>query len=364
VTLIGRLQEIFPRLAIIEILRNSDHSRSQFYQWCRGVNERRQRPQKVLAEEVVVAASAVIARFPHFGGGKGQAYLLYHRLGLIGQKAFDQLKKKVKRILCQELSGRRDLPGSAVSYEHIRPNGVGEVWAEDFTEVVVEGETFKIALLIDVFSQYILGWSLARRATEALVAKPVLQALAANAGKPPKLFLLADNGKQYTSDRHENLLTSYEIVCRHVPPYVPQYNGSVECGGKEFKNLFFSQWEAHRRQAAADKEKNLLDQVNREVAATVHLFNKEIPKPALAGVAPADVQLGVAEQRRQEIEQYRQAELDKPEPPPPSRPVWEVVKEAVKAEMMSTKELLTRLAFFGRRPLRRIAQLNREVWGS
>jgi transposase InsO family protein len=362
--MVGQLQERFPRLAIAEIFRAAGHhSRSQLYQWCGGVSERKPRPPKALAEEVIAAATAVIVMFPHFGGGKGQAYLLYHQLGLIGQRAFDGLKKMVKRILCQEASSRRDRPGGRETYEHIRPRGVGQIWAEDFTEVVVDGETFKVALLIDVYSHYILGWALARRATESLVARPVHQALEVSGDKPPELFLLEDNGRQYSSENHQRLLTSREIVSRHVPPYTPQYNGAVECGGKEFKNVFYTQWEA-RTTTAADKEKTLLEEAEQVAAATVQLLNEVIPRPALGGVTPADVQQGEKERRRQEIELYRQQELAKPEPPPLSRSIWEVVKQGVKAEAMSTKELLTKLAFFGMRPLRRVAQLNREVWGN
>lgn len=363
-TLIGQLQERFPRLAIAEIFRAaSHHSRSQLYQWCRSVNERPPRLVKVLSEEVIARATEVIVMFPHFGGGKGQAYMLYHQLGLIGQKSFDRLKKMVGRILRQEASSRKDRPTGHQPYEHIRPKNVGEIWAEDFTEVIVDRETFKVALLIDVYSQYILGWALARRATESLVAKPLLKALEANNDKPPELFLLEDNGRQYTSEDHQQLLASREIVSRHVPPYTPQYNGAVECGGKEFKNVFYTQWEA-RSLKAADKEKNLLKQATEVAATTVHLLNETIPRPALGGVTPADVQQGEEKHRRKEIERYRQAELNKPEPSPPSRPIWDVVKKTVRAEAMSTKEVLTRLAFFGFRPLRRIAQLNREVWGN
>lgn len=361
--MIAQLQQRFPELATTEIFGTAGHSRSQLYQWCRGVRERKPRQPKVPAEETIARAAAVVATFPHFGGGKGQAYMLYHQLGLIGQRAFDGIKKMVKRILCQEASTREDRPGGREAYEHIRPQGAGEIWAEDFTEVVVAGATFKIALLIDVYSQYILGWALARRATESLVARPVLQALEANAGRPPELFLLADNGRQYVSENHQELLSSHEIVSRHVPPYIPQYNGSVECGGKEFKNVFYTQWET-RTAKTADKEKSLIEQATQVAAKTVRLLNEVLPRPALGGVTPADVQYGEKASRLQEIERFRQEELAKPDPPPLSRPVWEVVKQGVKAEAMSTRELLTKLAFFGMRPLRKVAQLNREVWGN
>jgi hypothetical protein len=41
-----------------------------------------------------------------------------------------------------------------------------------------------------------------------------------------------------------------------------------------------------------------------------------------------------------------------------------VIKDGVQAELMSTRELLTKLAFFEMRPLRRVAKLNQEVWGN
>ena len=284
-------------------------------------------------------------------------------MGLIGQKAYDGIKKKVRRILSQEVSQRKDLPSVCEPYEHIRPEGVGQIWAEDFTELVVEHVPFKFALLIDVFSQYILGRALARRATEGLVAIPVKQALAQNGNRPPEKFLLRDNGSQYESERHKQLLKAHQIVGRHIPPCTPQYNGSMECGGKEFKNVFYNVWE-RRQTNVTDKEKTLDERVEEAVAETVHLLNFEIPRPVLGGVTPFDVQSGSQVQRQREIAAYREHQEARETPPPLSRPLWDIVKGGVQAELMSTKELLTKLAFFGMRPLRRVAKLNREVWGN
>jgi len=277
-------------------------------------------------------------------------------------KAYDVIKKQVRRILVQEASGRKDIPGSA-KYEHVRPEAVGQIWAEDFTHAFLCGVDFKIALLIDVYSQYIMGCSLSLRATEALVAEPVYQALEANGGKGPELFMLQDNGKQYVSEKHGNLLSSLSIVQRCIPACKPQYNGAVECGGKEFKNVFYNVWEFRERNGT-DKEKSLLDRARLTMAETVQLINWEIPRPSLGGVTPGDVQIGMETERRASINQYRESELAGGEPPPLSRPYWDILKDSVKADVMNTKELLTKLAFFFKRPLRRIAQLNREVWGN
>lgn len=172
-------------------------------------------------------------------------------------KAYDTIKKQVKRILIQEASSRKDIP-TAGAYKHISPQVVGKIWAKDFTEIRLCGVSFKIALLIDVFNQYLLGCHLASRATQFLVAEPVLQALEANGNQGPRLFLLQDNGKQYVSEQHGTLLSSNEIVQRCIPACKPHYNGSVECRGKEFKNVFYTVWERRERNGT-DIEKNLLE---------------------------------------------------------------------------------------------------------
>ena len=65
----------------------------------------------------------------------------------------------------------------------------------------------------------------------------VKQALAANGGNGPEQFLLSDNGSVYVSDHHGKLLDKADIVHKRIPACRPQYNGAVECGIKEFKNV-------------------------------------------------------------------------------------------------------------------------------
>lgn len=360
--MIERLRENYPQLRLNEIEAGCYHSRSQLYKWRKGISDRKKRMPKQLSEDIVENAAALITQYPHLSGRKGQAYMLYHELGYIGMKQYHVIKKQVKRILCQEASNRKDVPDSC-AYEHIRPEVVGEIWAQDFTEVKLCGTSFKIALLIDVFSQYLLGCSLAARATESLVAKPVHQAIEANNSEPPKKFMLQDNGKQYVAAKHRQLLSAYSIIQRCIPACKPQYNGAVECGGKEFKNVFYNIWERRERDGT-DKKRSLLERAQLTMAETVNSLNWTIPRPALDGVTPGDVQEGKQVIRKNKIEEYRKAELAKGEPSPLTRPYWNIIKGSVKADVMNTKELLTKTAFFFKRPLRRIAQLNQEVWGN
>ncbi|MFQ5507595.1 MAG: DDE-type integrase/transposase/recombinase [Planctomycetota bacterium] len=335
-------------------------SRSQLYRWMQGKLERKQRAGKLLPEETVENAARVVATFPHLGGRKGQAYMHYHELGSVGMKQYDKIKTQVKRVLVQEVSSRKLTSSPRESFEHERPTKCGEIWAEDFTEIAVEGETFKLAVLLDTFNGQYLGAEADKRPTVALVAAPVQQALEKNGGVPKKC-LLSDHGTQYISAEHEKLLTSAEIVHRLIPVCVPQYNGCVEGGMRDLKGVFYNVWERRKREGA-DEGKTRLERVRAALEETISLLNGSIPRPSLGGVTPLDVQDGRKELKRKEIEDYRKKEESRVVPAW-NRSRWDVVKSGVAVDRMSGDELLTKLAFFGRRPLRRIARRNRECVG-
>jgi transposase InsO family protein len=344
-------------------MRLTRHARSQLYCWREGEQlERKERERKFVAEATVANAAALVVRFPHFGGRKGQAFMLYHELGYVGMRAYDRIRWNVKRVLGQAVSERKLLPGREF-YEHVRAEKVGEIWAEDFTEVTVEGSTFKAAVLLDIYDTFYLGSAVACRATAALVRRPVDQALEKTGGKGPEKFLLSDNGSQYISEAHERLLTSAEIVQRRIPACVPQYNGCVEGGMRELKSVFYNVWERRVREGT-DEGKDLLERVQAALGETIRLMNEEIPRPSLGGVTPADVHSGRREVKCQEIEVYREQESSRRDVPPWTRSYWEVLKSAVNVAQMTSAELLTKLAFFCSSPLRRIARRNREWAGA
>jgi len=131
-------------------------SATQLYNWIKQTAERKPRACKKLSETVATVALMVVRTFPHFSGAKGQLYMSYHQLGYISQAAYKKLKKAFKRVISQEVTDRK-LRAKPSSYVHERADNPGEIWAEDFTKVTVEGKTYPLALLIDVASLYFLG---------------------------------------------------------------------------------------------------------------------------------------------------------------------------------------------------------------
>jgi transposase InsO family protein len=349
-----------------QLIKESSYSKSQLYQWLKqGVGERKVRECQTVSEGVVKAAVEVIRKYPHFGAPKGQCYMLYHQKGYIPQHIYKTVKKIVKRLVFQEVSNRRLLP-ARTSYEHERPEKPGEIWAQDFTEIRVCGEKFYVALVIDVAMTYYLGARASIRPNDEMVQAPVDQALELSGGQGPKRFLLSDNGPQYVSTRHGDFLDKLDIIQKRIPACKPEYNGSIECGIKEFKNVFYNVWAKVEENDVKDPEEDEpLVCVQLAVNETIRRMNEEIPRPALKGVTPADVLKGIARERREINRKYLEREQESKEVIEPwNRKDWGYVKKHLFKENISNLELMTKFCFYLKRPLRKLAKLGMEVLGN
>jgi transposase InsO family protein len=353
-----------------QLIKESSVSKSQLYLWLKeGVHERKVRECKPISKSVVKDAIDVIWKYPHFGGAKGQSYMIYHQLGYIPRHLYKNLKKIMRRLIFQEVSNRELLP-KRTSYDHERAENPGEIWAEDFTVLRVFGKKFYAALVIDVALPHYLGATASLRADDEMVQAPVDQAMKLIGGKGPRRFLISDNGSQYVSTRHGDFLEKQEIIHKRIPSCQPEYNGSIECGIKEFKNVFYNVWANSMLKisdAAKLNEKELLVYVQLAINDTIRRMNEEIPRPGLKGVTPADVLKGIAGERREINRNYLEMEQGKKEVIEPwNRKDWAMVKKHLfnLNRNISNLELMTKFCFFLKQPLRKLANLEYEVLGS
>ena len=290
--------------------------------------------------------------------------MIYHQLGYIPQHLYKKLKEMVKRLVFREVSSRK-LLGERTSYKHERAENPGEIWAEDFTHLHVCGEKFYAALAIDVALPYYFGARGSLRPSQKMVETPVKQALKLTGGKGPKRFIISDNGSQYVCTRHGDFLDKREIIHKRIPACKPEYNGSIECGIKEFKNVFYNVW---GKVEASDvknlKRHKLLKHVQKVIDETIRRMNEEIPRLNLKGVTSADVFRGNAEERRERNRLYLENEQKKEVIEPWNRKDWGFVRKHFFKETISNHELMTKFCFFLKQPLRKLAKLGGEVLGN
>ena len=85
-------------------------------------------------------------------------------------------------------------------------------WAADFTYIWSgEGWTY-VAVVIDLFSRRVVGWSMRASMTADLVAEALTMALWRR-GKPDALMHHSDRGSQYTSDQFQRLMSEHGVAC-------------------------------------------------------------------------------------------------------------------------------------------------------
>lgn len=343
------------------VIAQMPYSNTQVGQWRHEIRDRSPRQPKRIAQSTVENAVDVITALPYLSGPKGQAYMLYHRLGVISQSLYKQMKKKVRMEVFREVSQRTLLPERA-DYTHVRATEPNQIWAEDFTALPVEGYHFSLAVVVDVKANAYLGTAVERRACAGLVKQPLDAALAI-CHEGPKDFVISDNGSQYLSRRHKSDLDVAGIVHKRIPACQPRYNGSAECGIKEFKQLFYCLWASFGDSVSPDENTALLLRVKRVVELTRIFMNEHIPRPSLGGVTPKDVLDNVAEEKVQANRQYREQESRK-EVHPWTKPLWQTIADRLKARALSNLQLMTAFCFFLKRSLRKLADVHKGVLGN
>ncbi len=94
-------------------------------------------------------------------------------------------------------------------FEATAPN---QRWVADFTYIWTDEGWLYVAVVLDLFSRRIVGWSMSQEMTAELVTDAMVMALWRR-GKPRELLHHSDQGSQYTSERFQRLLSEFGITC-------------------------------------------------------------------------------------------------------------------------------------------------------
>jgi len=92
-----------------------------------------------------------------------------------------------------------------------RTNVPDEVYVGDITYIRTQQGWLYLAVVIDLFSRKVVGWSMDDNMETPLVNNALLMALH-NRTPPPELIWHTDRGSQYASDSHRELLAEHDIL--------------------------------------------------------------------------------------------------------------------------------------------------------
>jgi putative transposase len=85
-------------------------------------------------------------------------------------------------------------------------------WVADFTYIWTAEGWLYVAVVLDLFSRRIVGWSMSATMTAELVTDALMMAVWRR-GRPRELLHHSDRGSQYTSEQCQRLMAEHGIVC-------------------------------------------------------------------------------------------------------------------------------------------------------
>ncbi len=200
--------------------------------------------------------------------GRYKVRKLMKKLGLV-------VKRKKRFVLTTDSKHWLPLAGNLLDRQ-FSPEKPDQVWTTDITYIwTLQGWVY-LAVVMDLHSRRIVGWSLDRTMETALVARALTMAV--NLRSPPGgLLHHSDRGSQYASHEYQKLLKQYGMVCSMSRKGNCWDNAPTECFFSSLKREWLTGNVYPTRESAAT-----------DVRAYIAWYNASRPHMTLASMAPME----------------------------------------------------------------------------
>ena len=186
-------------------------SRGGFYAWLKRPRSRRSRNDEELGAKV---RASFVGSDRTYGARRVWHDLLaegvscgLHRIERLMR--LQALKARPRRVLPPDTGSSTESPILDLTFEAPAAN---RKWIADFTYVWTAEGWLYVAVVIDLFSRRVVGWSMSAEMTAQLVTDALVMAIWRR-GKPDALLHHSDRGSQYTSEQFQKLMADHGIVC-------------------------------------------------------------------------------------------------------------------------------------------------------
>ena len=140
---------------------------------------------------------------------------------------------------------RRQRTHPAKTKPHLVAHGPLQVWSWDITKLPgpARGVYFDCYVVIDIFSRYIVAWTVAASEDSQIASALIADAIARHGVGPDQLTLHADRGTSMTSKTVAQLLEDLGVTRTHSRPHVSNDNPYIEAHFKTLK--YCPAWPGH-----------------------------------------------------------------------------------------------------------------------
>lgn len=210
--MIKRCREAFPVRLMCRCLKVSP---SGYYGWCDRAPSARVRDNQHLLERIeaihvgsdgVLGSPRIFEELRYAGEtcGQNRVARLMRQHGLQGIPQRRRWRKKPASARPAQV--RNHLDRDFVAHT---PN---TKWVTDITYIRTQESWLYLAVVVDLCSGVIVGWSMSPRQERHLVLQAVLMALWQRAARTP-VILHSDRGCQFTSDEYQRFLEGHNLIC-------------------------------------------------------------------------------------------------------------------------------------------------------
>jgi len=182
------------------------------------------------AEQATVLATLTCARFCDKSVAQTWATLLDEGTYLCSMSTMHRLLRSAG----QAGERRRQATHPPRVKPELLATGPGQVWSWDITKLrgPQRGVYYDLYVLLDIFSRYVTGWTVAAREDAAIAANLIATAVAVH-GRPHSVH--ADRGTSMTSKPVAQLLVDLGVARSHSRPHVSNDNPYSEAQFKTMK---------------------------------------------------------------------------------------------------------------------------------
>jgi putative transposase len=191
-------------------------SRSGFYAWLTWPQSKRDQLDEVISPQVY---QSFIASDRTYGARRILRDILElgQRCGLhkIERLMKAQALRARPRKRAKPVDRGERLPGAIGSNlldRQFAADAPNKKWVADFTYIWTAEGWLYVAVVLDLYSRRVVGWSMQSTMTSQLVIDALMMAIWRR-GKPESLLHHSDQGSQYTSDQFQRLLAEQGITC-------------------------------------------------------------------------------------------------------------------------------------------------------
>ena len=189
-------------------------SRSAYYRWAASKPSARDRFNKAVVSEMRAIHSETMKTY----GSPRMTVELQERGYAVAHGRVERLMSHHGIAAQQTKRHRRtwrhrepQQPKPNILNREFSANGPNEKWVSDITFIETRKGWLYLAIVLDLYSRVIVGWSMSRRIDGDLVKEALNMAIQAR-GNVAGTLVHSDQGSQYTASGYQSILADHEMV--------------------------------------------------------------------------------------------------------------------------------------------------------